>query len=837
MPPILWRVQTTNHPGSTQDEIEQEPDWKVEHRIGYRGRHGRKPGVTHEHHTEADELAREARKEYEELPKRAKKGNLVNFRDTVLREKDLHLRHPENRSLGWRFVLQFTECWVKNNAKPAKEDSALDEEKRKRKNGEGKHHDAYAGTKEDSGYSSDDSEKLQERYTPQEIALLRMLRYEKDHVQKLEQNDGKRKSPQKQNRSTLSIDEVDQFSLDNWLPRSSDLIRLTVKHPLNAEAHLSHLSDAGIITPMNSTANTTNWILKMANLYSLWTSSRTNFNSINIPVALACDGNRRKELNMIKKSKGFSWGSRAVSCAYWEGPLLKDVLLRAGIPHNMPEDKRFWVNFEGADEPSEDHSYPLCLIIPGYPKRIWISKQENESHYHIWDNRILPSFIMEKNGEFAETLFRHPNTACNEQNLNSVVAKPAQGERIPLISAHKGQAYRIEGYAYDSGGYEAQRVEVLLDDGETWLYCIRKFLEAPIRHGNNILVRCFNVFKNTQPKNPNWNIMGMMNNCRYVVKLSIVQDSDCDTPTILFRHPVEPGTADGGWVKPSVENQIASAKEDAGAPENRILKWHPGGKAAILGHAGKVHAETSNEFESIHGGYAYQKLGYGKPDLGLGTFQHVQLGFHMMGRIIIRSYTPTKPLLLDVAKVTNDNSVRDGSGTFELTIKTYFPTEVQPGGAMSNILDCMPIGEEIEIRGPTGETIYNGNGSCAISRSSTTPGCSLIAHALLSSGDSTQIRVVDADKSEKDILLRDELDKFQKESEGRFEVSHVLSHASEEWDGRKGHVNAEIVRKSLFEPGDKTSVFLCDPSAMTQKAALPALRDWGFKEDENVFGF
>jgi nitrate reductase (NAD(P)H) len=400
---------------------------------------------------------------------------------------------------------------------------------------------------------------------------------------------------------------------------------------------------------------------------------------------------------MIKKSKGFSWGSAAVSCAYWKGPLLRDVLLKAGLPKSMPGGTRYWVNFEGADEPSEgkyatclpfdyvmdptndvilayemndvplppDHGYPVRLMIPGYVggrcvkwlKRIWISDKENDSHYHIWDNRVLPSFVTEKDGAFAETLFRHPDTACNEQNLNSVIVKPAQGEKAPLSSAKKGATYRIEGYAYDGGGHEVQRVEVSLDDGETWLYCIRKFPDAPIRHGNkfwtwlhwyvdveityllqanSITVRCFNVFKNTQPKEPNWNVMGMMNNCWYIVRPFIVQDNDSDAPWILFRHPVEPGPADGGWMKPSVENQIAAVKQEAGTPQKQftrqeiekhdneddcwivvdgkvydassVLEWHPGGKAAIVGHAGKVHAETSSEFESIHDGYAYQKL-------------------------------------------------------------------------------------------------------------------------------------------------------------------------------------------------------------------------------------
>jgi nitrate reductase (NAD(P)H) len=244
-----------------------------------------------------------------------------------------------------------------------------------------------------------------------------------------------------------------------------------------------------------------------------------------------------------------------------------------------------------------------------------------------------------------------------------------------------------------------------------------------------------------------------------------------------------------------------------------------------------------------------------KPDLGLGTCQHVQLGFHLKDRMLIRSYTPTKPLLPDEpsqnSSKENDQGVQDGSGTFELTVKTYFPTDAQPGGAMSNILDCMPIGEEIEIRGPTGEIVYNGNGSFTISGieytfnkinlvlggSGITPGFSLIARALLASDDKTQIRAVDANKSEKDILLKDELDKFEKESAGRLKVTHVLSHPSDEWKGTKGHVDADIIKAGLFEPGERTGVFLCGPPGMIQKAALPALKEWGFKEDENVFGF
>ena len=39
---------------------------------------------------------------------------------------------------------------------------------------------------------------------------------------------------------------------------------------------------------------------------------------------------------------------------------------------------------------------------------------ENVSCYLTWDNRNLPSFITEENGEVASTIFAHPSIACNE---------------------------------------------------------------------------------------------------------------------------------------------------------------------------------------------------------------------------------------------------------------------------------------------------------------------------------------------------------------------------------------------------------------------------------------
>ncbi|KAF9875001.1 nitrate reductase [Colletotrichum karsti] len=1033
-------VKKNDHPGSSRRDIENEPNWGSghNHRVGFKNKDNRVPGYVEE-----------ARGKLTAYHTRVNQGDLVNFEDIITSQENLSLLHPENRSVGWRYVLNVTEDWVKYGQKwPANieaEKKKLEEKEEKEKeqkesNGDKSQQNGHTEEPVENGDQSEnggdeehekEDEKPEDKYAPHELALLRGLKHESDYMKTLEINDGKRESPQKDHRQQIAIDEADQFTPDNWLPRSPELIRLTGKHPLNAEPELTKLFDAGLVTP-NELHYVRNhgpvprllWEFHTIDIqdgkFSVSMDQLKNdFDSVNIPVFLACDGNRRKELNLIRKSKGFNWGPGGGSCAYWKGPLLRDVLFAAGILDELSEEKRYWVNFEGADELSEgkyatslpfdyamdpmndvllayemndvplppDHGYPVRLIIPGYVggrnvkwlKRIWISEKENDSHYHIWDNRVLPSFITDMESEFAETMFRHPSTACNEQNLNSVIARPEQGEKISLADAHRGKEYRIRGFAYDGGGHEVQKVEVSLDGGETWLYCIREFPDAPIRHGKkfwtwlhwhvdvplshliqarDIQVRCFNVFKNTQPEKPAWNLMGMMNNCWYTVKSEIVEDEDpkSDATYVLFRHPVEPGTGDGGWMKPSVVSQVEAAKRDAGTPQKQftreeiekhdkeddcwivvdgkvydatsVMAWHPGGKAPIMAHAGRVHQESTEEFESIHDEFAYEKLNecllgvvtdkaknfikenaekaalekakdnknqkralqkhkwiptklldrkplssdtfsytFQLPDdqavLGLGTCQHVLIGFHLKDKMLVRSYTPTRPILpapKDApTEIPHENGKtngfkhgpEDGDGTFELVVKTYFPTHDQPGGAMSNILHCMPIGGEVEIRGPTGEITYEGNGkfiidgeervykriSLVLGGSGVTPGYSLIARIVESGNDKTEVRVVDANKSEKDILLRRELEGFAKKSGGKFKIEHVLSHPSDDWRGLSGHVDESILKESLFPPSEDSAVFLCGPPTMIQKAVLPALKDWGYEEDKNVFGF
>lgn len=91
MPPVPWHVRVKQHPGSTTEEIEDEPEWGSghQHRVGYKNRDDRWPGLTHLGEEEEEDVE-EAVEEYKELAQKEKKGDLVNFRDVITHEKVWH---------------------------------------------------------------------------------------------------------------------------------------------------------------------------------------------------------------------------------------------------------------------------------------------------------------------------------------------------------------------------------------------------------------------------------------------------------------------------------------------------------------------------------------------------------------------------------------------------------------------------------------------------------------------------------------------------------------------------------------------------------------------------
>ncbi|KAG6846444.1 hypothetical protein H0H93_013922 [Arthromyces matolae] len=158
------------------------------------------------------------------------------------------------------------------------------------------------------------------------------------------------------------VDVQDVGTPDAWVQRDPRMVRLTGKHPFNAEAKLNVLFANGFLTPSNlffvrnhgavpqvDEETARSWSIEIHGLCKnpvIFTIEelRSTFEVITVPVTLVCAGNRRKEQNVVQKSLGFSWGAAGLSTALFTGVRLADVL-----EHVSPSRGAKHVVFEGSD--------------------------------------------------------------------------------------------------------------------------------------------------------------------------------------------------------------------------------------------------------------------------------------------------------------------------------------------------------------------------------------------------------------------------------------------------------------------------------------------------------
>ncbi|KAI5466568.1 hypothetical protein BGZ63DRAFT_368922 [Mariannaea sp. PMI_226] len=306
---------------------------------------------------------------------------------------------------------------------------------------------------------------------------------------------------------------------DNHVQRDSRLIRLTGVHPFNVEAPLSELYDEGFITsedlhyvrnhgavPVCEDDDMLDWTFTVEGLVHKPIAMTVrdllhDYDQVTYPVTLVCAGNRRKEQNMVRKTKGFSWGAAGLSTALWTGVPLHRLLAAA-----RPKRGARFVCFEGADklpngyygtsvklnwcmDPNKglmvahtmngeklhpDHGKPVRIVVPGqiggrsvkWLKRIIITPEPSDNWYHIFDNRVLPTMVSPEASADLPDVWQDERYAIYDLNINSAICYPGHDETVPLTG---GQAtYTARGYAYSGGGRRVTRVEVTLDKGKTW---------------------------------------------------------------------------------------------------------------------------------------------------------------------------------------------------------------------------------------------------------------------------------------------------------------------------------------------------------------------------------
>ncbi|SJX64026.1 probable NADH-cytochrome b5 reductase 2 [Sporisorium reilianum f. sp. reilianum] len=166
------------------------------------------------------------------------------------------------------------------------------------------------------------------------------------------------------------------------------------------------------------------------------------------------------------------------------------------------------------------------------------------------------------------------------------------------------------------------------------------------------------------------------------------------------------------------------------------------------------------------------------------------------GKDVIRPYTP----------ITSPST----EGHMDFLVKKY------PGGKMTTYMHSMKPGDKLGIKGPIAKFPYKANEFESIGMiaggSGITPMYQVIQDIASNPSDKTKVTLIYSNKTEQDILLRQEFDKLAK-SDDRFTIVYGLDKLPKGFNGFEGYVTPELVTKHLPKPelAAKTKIFVCGP--------------------------
>ncbi|KAH1245318.1 Inducible nitrate reductase [NADH] 1 [Glycine max] len=193
-------------------------------------------------------------------------------------------------------------------------------------------------------------------------------------------------------------------------------------------------------------------------------------------------------------------------------------------------------------------------------------------------------------------------------------------------------------------------------------------------------------------------------------------------------------------------------------------------------------------------------------------------------------------------------------GYFDLVVKVYFKG-LHPmfpnGGIMSQYLDSLPIGSVLDVKGPLGHIEYTGRGNFLVhgkprfakrlamlaGGTGITPIYQVVQAILKDPEDCTEIHVVYANRTQDDILLREELDEWAKKHD-RLKVWYVVRESIREgWEYSVGYITESIMKEHIPNASPDTLALTCGPPPMIQFTVQPNLEKMGYDIQNNLLVF
>mmetsp|Transcript_15243 Transcript_15243/g.18490 ORF Transcript_15243/g.18490 Transcript_15243/m.18490 type:complete len:490 (-) Transcript_15243:3244-4713(-) len=190
-------------------------------------------------------------------------------------------------------------------------------------------------------------------------------------------------------------------------------------------------------------------------------------------------------------------------------------------------------------------------------------------------------------------------------------------------------------------------------------------------------------------------------------------------------------------------------------------------------------------------------------------------------------------------------------GYFDLVIKVYRGGEIDrfpDGGKMSQYLESLSIGDSIDIAGPYGLNEYLGKGVLKVRKkernikhigmiaggTGITPMLQVMKSILRDRNDPTKMSLIFANQEEKDILVRDMIEKLQEENPDRLKIHYTLDRPPTDWEYSSGFVTDEMIKAHLPPPTDDCVVLMCGPPPMIKFACKANLDKLGYSKDQQI---
>lgn len=274
------------------------------------------------------------------------------------------------------------------------------------------------------------------------------------------------------------------------------------------------------------------------------------------------------------------------------------------------------------------------------------------------------------------------------------------------------------------------------------------------------------------------------------------------------------------------------AKDAGSTPNVSFLKSRSWGKSIL--HSKKTISPDTRHFTF--------KLDHKGQTLGLPIGQHLLLCLRntLNNEAIIRPYTPISPPFQ--------------TGFLDLLVKIYpstsSPNTQNSAGGMTQLLDKLDVGCDVDMKGPLGKFEYLGRGLCFIrgeqrrftrfamlcAGTGITPILQVFRAVMTDPDDHTQCVVLNGNRREHDILCKAELDALSAMKgalQGR--VLHTLSQPARDWTGLRGRIDEVMLRAYVPRADDdKALVMVCGPEGFGN-SMKQALRNGGWRDMDVLF--